>query len=233
MVKKLGLASLFTKNRDPSWQWPSCNQPRTSSFRDISLSFINSNYNKTISSTYIDSTDSCFTQSSTLTESESFSTESEPSDMAESVIHAVKSDRLFFEPGSTSSIVDQDQDDSSKCRSDESGLERNAIAVELQSEDPYKDFRRSMEEMVTANGVKDLDCLEEMLGWYLVVNPKNLHGIILGAFIDLLLGLACNSDCCSSSSSCSSLSFRVDCEEGKLESSCSSCEIVEVKENEA
>lgn len=60
-----------------------------------------------------------------------------------------------------------------------------------------------MEEMVESHGLKDWECLEELLGWYLRVNGKKNHGFIVGAFIDLLVGLASSSPSSSSSSSCS------------------------------
>jgi uncharacterized protein (TIGR01568 family) len=72
----------------------------------------------------------------------------------------------------------------------------------MESEDPYVDFRRSMEEMVESHGLKDWDCLEELLGWYLKVNGKKNHGYIVGAFVDLLVGIAAAS--CSDSTSFSS-----------------------------
>ncbi|KAJ3707634.1 hypothetical protein LUZ61_011339 [Rhynchospora tenuis] len=227
MVKKLGLTSLFSKDKEispPSWPWLSCN-PRTNSFRD--------NFPPTyLNSAYIESTDSCFTHSSTLTESESFSTSSEPStaDHVESVIHAVKSDRLFFEPDSTSSILEEGR--KSKQSRDLCGIEGCAIAVELESEDPYKDFIKSMEEMVMANGVKDWDWLEEMLGLYLRVNPESAHVYIVDAFVDLLLGLACSSDSCNCSSSSSTSSFRFEFDEVKKKTEdCLSCEIAELDDS--
>lgn len=60
----------------------------------------------------------------------------------------------------------------------------------VESGDPYGDFRRSMAEMVEANGVKDWEGLEELLGWYLRVNAKDSHAFVVGAFVDLLLDLA-------------------------------------------
>ncbi|OAY70860.1 Transcription repressor OFP12 [Ananas comosus] len=67
------------------------------------------------------------------------------------------------------------------------------VAVPTYSPDPYGDFRRSMEEMVAALG---LDAaarrthLHELLLCYLALNSKRTHKYIIGAFADLLLGLA-------------------------------------------
>lgn len=67
--------------------------------------------------------------------------------------------------------------------------------MEMESEDPYRDFRRSMEEMVAANEkMREWESLEELLVWYLRVNGKRNHGFIVGAFVDLLVALAASSD---------------------------------------
>jgi uncharacterized protein (TIGR01568 family) len=67
-----------------------------------------------------------------------------------------------------------------------------AIAMSMESENPYRDFRESMEAMVMSHqgGVKDWLWLEEMLGWYLRANGKSTHGLIVGAFVDLLVALS-------------------------------------------
>ena len=81
-------------------------------------------------------------------------------------------------------------------------LKEGTTVMSMDSDDPYSDFRKSMEEMVEAHGMKDWESLEELLNWYLRVNGKKNHGFILGAFVDLLVSLAMASS--SSSSSCSS-----------------------------
>ncbi|KAF0889434.1 hypothetical protein E2562_024499 [Oryza meyeriana var. granulata] len=73
---------------------------------------------------------------------------------------------------------------------DKSQLVEESVAVAVDSEDPYRDFRASMEEMVAAHGLRDWEQLEELLSWYLRVNGKHNHPLIVGAFVDLLLGLA-------------------------------------------
>lgn len=72
--------------------------------------------------------------------------------------------------------------------------------VGMESEEPYLDFKRSMEE--SNNGLKDWECLEELLGWYLRMNGEMNHGFIVSAFVDLLMGI---SSSCSESTSFSSL----------------------------
>ncbi|KAJ8475873.1 hypothetical protein OPV22_019600 [Ensete ventricosum] len=193
MGRKLGLSSLLFKLRDTpkpscyssssspspsSWSWPSCKQPKTSSFRDVDGDAIN----KTVNSVYFDSNESCFSRSSE--EHESFSTVSEDSGggSLETVVRGLRSDRLFFDPGGASSILEE-------ARASEPPFE-GSVALAVESDDPYSDFRRSMEEMVTAHGLRDWERLEELLGWYLRVNGTTTHGFIVGAFVDLLVGLA-------------------------------------------
>jgi len=105
-------------------------------------------------------------------------------DEDEAIIHGLRSSttrRLLFEPESTSSIVK-----TKKAAATFDG----ATALAIESADPYGDFRRSMEEMVLSHGADDWGWLEEMLGWYLRANGKKTHGLIVGAFVDLLVALA-------------------------------------------
>ena len=93
------LPSLF-KNKETTkqpWQWPSCKEPRTLSFRARDDMF------KTVNSMFFDpnidgveTPESWFTTSS---ESASFSTESEDLDNGESLemlVRGVRSESLFF-----------------------------------------------------------------------------------------------------------------------------------------
>jgi uncharacterized protein (TIGR01568 family) len=195
MSKKImKLPSLF-KNKETKlqpWQWPSCKQPKTLSFRARDDMF------KTVNSVFFDPTidgvetpESWFTTSS---ESASFSTESDDfeGESLETVVRGVmKSERLFFEPDDTKSILEKAKD---------GGIPfKESVVLAMESEDPYIDFRRSMEEMVESHGLKDWECLEELLGWYLRMNGKKNHGFIVGAFVDLLGSLAASS--CSDSTS--------------------------------
>jgi len=91
------------------------------------------------------------------------------------------------------------------------------VAVAVDSGDPYGDFRASMEEMVSAHGLRDWAALEELLAWYLRINGKQHHHLIVGAFVDLLLGLSSSSSPPSSTAAetstttTSSSSFRGSC----------------------
>ncbi|KAK7811400.1 transcription repressor OFP13-like [Quercus suber] len=196
MGKKMKLPFPF-KSTDiarPPWPWYCHQQPRTLSFRTN----CNDNIYKTVNSIFLDTaievvgtTESCFTNSS---ESPSFSTTSEDSgvDPVETVIRGLKSqERLFFKPEETSSILEEAK---------ESGFPyKESVVLSMDSQDPFVDFRKSMEEMVEAHGVKDWEGLEELLCWYLRVNDKSNRGYIVGAFVDLLVSLAF----ANSSSTCS------------------------------
>ncbi|CAK9166843.1 unnamed protein product [Ilex paraguariensis] len=201
MGKKMKLPSLFKNKdaRDHPWQWSSCKHPRTMSFRAGDDMF------KTVNSIFFapndgfETPESWFTNSS---ESASFSTESEEYSAGESletIIRGVRSERLFFEPGGTSSILVD-------AKADEFPF-KESVALAMESENPYMDFKKSMEEMVESHGLKDWECLEELLGWYLKINGKMNHGFIVGAFVDLLIGLSAScSDSTSFSSAASSFS---------------------------
>ncbi|XP_043725800.1 transcription repressor OFP13-like [Telopea speciosissima] len=208
-MKKL-LPSLFKSTKDTSissssassassWSWPSCQQqPKTFSFR------VEDNIFKTVNSVYIDAGDVVTTPESSMftnsSESASFSTESEVSgggEWIETVIRGLRSERLFFEPGDSNSILEEAK---------AGGFPfKESLVLAMESKDPYVDFRTSMEEMVEAHGLKDLECLEQLLCWYLRVNGTKTHGFIVAAFVDLLVGLAETASSSSSSSSSSSL----------------------------
>ncbi|RLM65143.1 transcription repressor OFP13 [Panicum miliaceum] len=228
MVKKLALASLFFNTSETrqclssstsmsatsfstaaSWQWPSCTQAKTLSFRRGSPEIVSmrqdsnkhegEEYKTTMNPAYAAG---CYSDDSLSDSSATLSTAPElvkpaVADEDELIIHGLRSNsRLFFEPESTSSIVKKQRG---------AAAFDGATALAIESADPYGDFRRSMEEMVLSHGVNDWGWLEEMLGWYLRANGKKTHGLIVGAFVDLLVALASSS---APSPACSS-SFRL------------------------
>ncbi|ONK77550.1 uncharacterized protein A4U43_C02F7750 [Asparagus officinalis] len=163
--------SSSSSSSSSSWAWPICaQQPRTHSFR------------------------SCAAHTSYSTDSVVDPSDDDTVESDEAIIRGlVRPDRLLLEPrGQTSSILDE----ASSTNYDHKSLRRTkntatAMVMEMESRDPYWDFRRSMEEMVVVNGmVKDWEGLEEMLGWYLRANGKRNHGFVVGAFVDLLVGLS-------------------------------------------
>jgi uncharacterized protein (TIGR01568 family) len=87
-----------------------------------------------------------------------------------------------------------------------------ATAMSVESHNPYRDFRDSMQAMVMSQQgtTKDWRWLEDMLGWYLRANGKTTHALIVAAFVDLIVALAISPPAAedynySSSSSSSSL----------------------------
>ncbi|ESR59007.1 transcription repressor OFP13 [Citrus sinensis] len=193
-------------------QWPSCKYPKTLSFRAAGA--VDDDIFKTVNSVFFDpcidnngvevqTPESWFTNSS-LSESASYSTESHEdhpvdNESLEIIVREARSERLFFDPGGeTSSILEEAKSSSSS--SDEAAAAaaaaafspfKESVVLAMDSENPYVDFRRSMEEMVETHGlIKDWDCLEELLGWYLRVNGKKHHGFIVDAFVDLLASFA-------------------------------------------
>lgn len=172
-----------------SWPWPSCHQTRTLSFRNYNdNNSTNGAMFKTINLAYLDAEtteSSLFTNTSSESATASFSTASEEcsnGDPVETVIRGLRSERLFFEPGETSSILEEAKT---------SGFPyKESLVCSMESQDPYVDFKKSMVEMVEAHGLKDWEDLEELLCCYLRMNGKSNHGYIVGAFVDLLVALA-------------------------------------------
>ncbi|KAK1647103.1 hypothetical protein QYE76_064908 [Lolium multiflorum] len=133
-----------------------------------------------------------------------FSTTTASEEWSEAVIRSLgrtSTDRFFVDPGPASnSIMALSPGKSSAAAavtceeaaapSEPSSLVEESVAVAVDSEDPYGDFRASMEEMVAAHGLRGWDALEELLVWYLRINGKHNHALIVGAFVDLLVGLA-------------------------------------------
>uniref|UniRef100_A0A7N1A882 Transcription repressor n=1 Tax=Kalanchoe fedtschenkoi TaxID=63787 RepID=A0A7N1A882_KALFE len=164
-------------------------QPKTLSFRVTPVPDCKSTTE--LSSTFSNSVDS--RSLSTLTQDSG-----DEAEVLESVIRGVRSsERLFFSPEKSNSILEKTTDN--KRSTDGCG----PIMINLESRDPYMDFRTSMEEMVEAHGLQDWELLEELLGCYLMVNEKRNHSYIIRAFTDLLvsfsfIGLS-SSGCCSPS----------------------------------
>lgn len=110
-------------------------------------------------------------------------------DAIENVIRGVKSERLFFEPSETSSSILGEPNKNKIITTNEDELDSNSafVIIEMETKDPFLDFKDSMKEMVEAHGVENLDGLEDLLNCYLRINGKCNHGYIIGAFVDLLV----------------------------------------------
>ncbi|KAL2323033.1 hypothetical protein Fmac_027412 [Flemingia macrophylla] len=179
-----------------SWAWPSCHHTKTLSFRigtTTTATATTFDDDKVVSkaANVVETTFATETSESFFTEtpnSASFSTATSeiPWDPIETVIRSLRSDRLFFEPDDTSSILKP------ALPATQSRFE-NSLFLCVDSVDPYKEFRRSMEEMVDTHRVGDWESLEELLCWYLKVNGKDNHEYIVGAFVDLLFSLSFSS----------------------------------------
>ncbi|XP_028795507.1 transcription repressor OFP15-like [Neltuma alba] len=132
-------------------------------------------------------------------------------DPVETLVRGLRSDRrrLFFEPDETSSILE------TKASAGGRVPFKDSFMLSMDSRDPYRDFRKSMEEMVEAHdALRHLEALQELLCWYLRVNAKSNHVCILAAFVDLLVGLApsaCPSSPLSFYTSSLSSSFNTHC----------------------
>ncbi|XP_074267664.1 transcription repressor OFP15-like [Silene latifolia] len=171
-----------SSHSSPQWPFPSCD----ANLNTLSFTTTNNYYSKHDMI------------SATVSSSTSFSAMSD--DPIESVIRGLRSERLFFEPESSCSLL------VSSKQADRPGSEVGVVykeseALSMDSSNPCEDFRRSMEEMVEAHGLKDWQGLEELLGCYLKINHKLNHAYIMAAFIDLLLNLSITSSSKSSSSS--------------------------------
>ncbi|XP_050210544.1 transcription repressor OFP13 [Mercurialis annua] len=175
-------------------KWSSCKHPKTHSFRE--------DIYKTVNSVFFDQVEtprSGCTNSSETTTSLNISTDDQSEDNLdlEVIVRGARSERLFFEGGDTNSILD-------KAKPGEFPF-KQSVVVAMESDDPYVDFKASMEEMLRSDD-QHWDCLEELLIWYLKLNGKKNHGFILSAFIDLLLGIGSSSPHTTFSSALSSFS---------------------------
>jgi len=212
------IPSLFLLTKQHKQQlclWPSSsscnNHPKTLSFRapiDHHFLFINPNkHDRPLTNEPAAAADqiqvittlgSCFSNSSSHELlSPSISTDHESySSAVETIVNDAKCEqRLFFEPESTSSSLLEVEETGKECNLLEkiNGLVfKESEMVVMESENPYDDFKKSMEEMVEIYGLKEWDCLEELLGWYLRMNDKDQHEFIVGAFFDLLVGINCH-----------------------------------------
>ncbi|XP_044946366.1 transcription repressor OFP13-like [Hordeum vulgare subsp. vulgare] len=152
-----------------------------------------------------------------VVENDGFSTSTVSEEWSEAVIRSLSrttssTGRFFFDQGpathsipfpsasaasTTGSTPPEEENDKSAALSKnekpgdggKSLVVEESVAVPVDSADPYGDFLSSMDEMVAAHELRGWDALEELLVWYLRVNTKNHHPLIVRAFVDLLTGL--------------------------------------------
>ncbi|THU44955.1 hypothetical protein C4D60_Mb02t12820 [Musa balbisiana] len=122
----------------------------------------------------------------------------------------LSSDRFFFSPCTTKSILEEAKTEKSTpnvppstgkaaaaaavavavaAETTRESFYHESITMAMSSEDPYQDFRSSMEEMVAAHGLREWHSLQELLQCYLRLNEKKNHKVIVMAFVDLLMHL--------------------------------------------
>ncbi|XP_022146091.1 transcription repressor OFP14 [Momordica charantia] len=120
------------------------------------------------------------------------------------------SHRFFFSPGSSGSLPDDTQTESSENAGSSSSslncedrgkdlkLPNDCIAILRYSLSPSEEFRRSMQEMMDAhlkhNEKIDWEFMEELLFSFLNLNEKKSHKYILNAFVDLIVILRQKAD---------------------------------------
>ncbi|XP_077253010.1 uncharacterized protein LOC143892344 [Tasmannia lanceolata] len=185
-----------------------CNQnAKTNSFREEIYKSFNSTYYPSDSSTssdlYILNEETKQPSSSTL------STDSNDSNSAELALKGqISSHRFFFSPCTTKSIMEEvdplfnsksetglvekgetEEGEEGDCVIMEVGFCKESMTMEMVSQNPYMDFKISMEEMVQAHGLKEWSCLQDLLHCYLRLNDKGTHRVIVLAFVDLLMNL--------------------------------------------
>lgn len=107
--------------------------------------------------------------------------------------------RLFFSPCMTKSIMEEGRAragslDAATLENVEEAtvgdLYNGSIVVVLASDDPFMDFKLSMEEMVKAHGMREWVQLEELLLCYLRLNERGNHKVIMMAFVELVKSIA-------------------------------------------
>ncbi|KAF2318174.1 hypothetical protein GH714_002090 [Hevea brasiliensis] len=138
-----------------------CKHPKTHSFRAEDDIF------KTVNSVYFDplygveTPQSLFANSSETASLSTDQSEDFYGESLETVVRGVRSERLFFEPGHTNSILEAAKPGGFPFK--------ESVLLAMESEDPYLDFRKSMEEMVESHGLRDWECLEELLLCFLLL----------------------------------------------------------------
>lgn len=155
-----------------------------SPFKDIrTISFKAKHMFKTANSFFSNAVKMVTMLDSSWSQSRCFSAVLEDSggELIEMAVKALRTKRLSFEPepGDTSFIMGATKFPF-----------QDSVMQAIKSNNPYTDFRNSMEEMIEAYGLedyatKDWEYLEELLAWYLRMNGKKNHRYIIEAFIDM------------------------------------------------
>ncbi|KAK4800998.1 hypothetical protein SAY86_021485 [Trapa natans] len=184
----------FSKIKLSFWPQSRLPSPPLAASTTSLIKTFNSLYDSTSNSKSISISSSSSPSSSTLSTYPDLAVTPEP-DLSD--VYASR--RFFFSsPGRSNSIVEslhRPVPRASGQLKPEVAVVGGGVAIPTYSPDPYADFRRSMQEMVDARQLFDVnsnwECLHEMLLCYLSLNPKSAHKFIVGAFADLLVSLMC------------------------------------------
>ncbi|KAL2469899.1 Transcription repressor OFP16 [Abeliophyllum distichum] len=98
------------------------------------------------------------------------------------------SQRFFFSsPGRSNAIIEPPEPPPRQ------GVVTGGVAIQTYSQNPFAEFRKSMQEMIEAREFTDVkadfEFLHELLLCYLTLNPKHTHKFIVGAFSDVIVSL--------------------------------------------
>lgn len=207
MVKKMKLIPFLFKPTEPtlssssSWPWPYCRNPKTLSFREEALmkSVYVAAESSSISPSVCElSTDNKLSLCTVELKEDEYSQKGLDQSI-ENVIRGARSstERLFFDNhiGEATSCLLVDHHQLARPNNNNDVINKNdtkVVLMEMDSRDPFEDFKKSMEEVVEASGFNmndDWDLLHQLLSWYLEFNCKTNHCYIIAAFIDLLVSL--------------------------------------------
>lgn len=174
MLKMTKLPSIFkSRKTKTSWKWSPFKHIRTISFKAKHMFKTNPFFSNAVK--MVTMLDSSWSQSRCF----SAVLEDSGSELIEMAVKALRTKRLSFEAGDTRYIMGATKFPF-----------QDSVVLDIKSNNPYTDFRNSMEEMIEAYGLedyatKDWEYLEELLAWYLRMNGKKNHQYIIQAFIDL------------------------------------------------
>lgn len=121
-------------------------------------------------------------------------TSSSSTSSTKSESNPVASERFFFSPHNTKDIMEESKSERKSLRKlslighkTKLSFSAENTTMAMESYNPYRDFRKSMEEMVTAYELREWSQLQELLHCYLRLNERKTHKVIVIAFVDLLM----------------------------------------------
>jgi len=73
------------------------------------------------------------------------------------------------------------------------GRVKESVAVVKKSQNPHRDFKRSMLEMILEKQIFEAEDLQELLQCFLSLNSRQYHGVIVQAFSEVWEIVFCDS----------------------------------------